>query len=397
MSLEGHCIKSDGRNGRKKTMMEPEKKLGFGFMRMPLTDPGDQMAIDMPQLEKMVDCFFDRGFTYCDTAWMYHDFASEDAVGKAVTDRYPRDAFTIATKMPDMMLHSAEEPAQIFAQQKKKLQVDYFDYYLVHDMNNVNYEKAKKFGAIDFLRQKKESGEIRCLGFSCHDTPEYLDQVLTENPFFEFVQLQINYLDWESAGIQSHKCYDVCVKHGKKVIVMEPVKGGTLADPPEDVKQLLQQVHPDWSPASWAIRFAASLPEVMVVLSGMSTLTQLEENTAFMEHFEPLTPAENELLLKAAEMIRKSVAIPCTGCRYCVEANHCPKGILIPNYFALYNTRKMMHRKDFSPEVEYYGNYVNQGYGRASACISCKGCEKVCPQHIHISEWLPEVAKDLEE
>lgn len=378
-------------------MREPDKKLGFGFMRMPLTNPDDQTAVDMPQLEKMVDYFLDKGFTYCDTAWMYHDFSSEDAVGKAVVDRYPRDAFTIATKMPDMMLHSAEESEQIFEKQKEKLHVDHFDYYLVHDMNNVNYEKAKKFNVIDFLRKKRESGEISCLGFSCHDTPEFLDQVLTENPFFEFVQLQINYLDWESAGIQSHKCYDVCVKHGKKVIVMEPVKGGTLADPPEDVKQMLKQAHPDWSPAAWAIRFAASLPEVMVVLSGMSTLSQMEENASFMEHFEPLTSEENEILIKAAEMIRQTIAIPCTGCRYCVEANHCPKGILIPNYFALYNTRKMMNREDFSPEVEYYGNYVNQGFGKASDCISCRACEKVCPQHIHISEWMPKVAKDLEE
>lgn len=374
----------------------PAKKLGFGFMRMPLTDPENQKAVNKPELLKMVDTFFERGFTYCDTAWMYHDFVSEDTVGEAVVDRYPRDSFTIATKMPDMMLNSAEEVSEIFEKQKKKLHTDYFDYYLMHDMNNVNYEKAKKFGALDFVKEKRESGEIKCLGVSCHDTPEFIDRMLTENPYFEFVQLQLNYLDWESAGIQAHKCYDVCVKHGKKVIVMEPVKGGTLANPPENVKAMLKEAHPDWSPASWAIRFAASLPEVMVVLSGMSSYEQLDDNTSYMQDFIPLTDEENALLMKAAEMIRQTIAIPCTGCRYCVEANHCPMNISIPNYFALYNTKKLLPEGGFSPEVEYYNNFISQGHGKASACIGCRACEKVCPQHIHISEWMPKVAAEFE-
>uniref|UniRef100_UPI0025940507 aldo/keto reductase n=1 Tax=uncultured Eubacterium sp. TaxID=165185 RepID=UPI0025940507 len=237
----------------------------------------------------------------------------------------------------------------------------------------------------------------RCLGFSCHDTPEFLDRVLEENPYFEFVQLQINYLDWESEGVQARKCYEVCVRHGKPVVVMEPVKGGTLADPPQPVKELMSEMHPDWSPASWAIRFAASLENVMVVLSGMSTLEQVEDNTAFMEHFEPLGQAELDLLRKAAEMIRATVAIPCTGCRYCVEASHCPKNILIPNYFNLFNTKKIATWDMFSPETEYYENYLAQGYGKASDCIRCHSCEKVCPQHIRISEWMREVAKEMEE
>ena len=377
-------------------MQKPAKKLGFGFMRMPCTDKNDQKAIDLPQVEQMVDKFLSRGFTYCDTAWMYHDFVSEDTVGKAVVDRYPREAFTIATKMPDMMLKSKDEVAEIFAKQKAKLHVDYFDYYLVHDMNSANSEKAKKFDVLPFVRAKRKSGEIRCLGFSCHDSAEVLDRILQENPYFEFVQLQINYLDWESAGIQAHKCYDVCVKHGVPVIVMEPVKGGTLANPPENVKKLLHDAHPDWSPAEWAIRFAASLDNVMVVLSGMSTLAQLDENTRFMQDFEPLSPADWSLLLKAAEMIRQSIAIPCAGCRYCVEASKCPKNILIPNYFALFNTRKLMHRRDYSPEIEYYENYIGQGYGKASDCIACRACERVCPQHIPIADWMQKVAPDLE-
>lgn len=377
-------------------MQIPEKKLGFGFMRMPLTDPNDQKAVDMPQLEKMVDTFFARGFTYCDTAWMYHDFMSEEIVGKAVVDRYPRDAFTIATKMPDMMLKREGEAEEIFEKQKEKLHTDFFDYYLVHDMNSVNYKIAQKYHVLDLVQKKRASGEIRCLGFSFHDSADVLERILDENPYFEFVQLQINYLDWESAGIQSRLCYETCVKHGKKVIVMEPVKGGTLAKVPPEVEQIFKKAHPDWSPAEWALRFAATPEHVMVVLSGMSNPAQLEENTGFMQDFEPLSAEDWDTALRAGEMIRKTIEIPCTGCRYCVEASKCPKGILIPNYFSLYNTRKLMHRHDFSPEVEYYANYLSEGHGKASACIACKACERVCPQHIHISEWMPKVAADLE-
>ena len=373
------------------------KKLGFGFMRMPLTDPNDQTAIDMPRLEEMVDAFLGAGFTYCDTAWMYHDFMSEPAVGKAVVARHPRDSFTVASKMPVAMIHSHTEGVEIFEKQKEKLGVDFFDYYLVHDMNSVNYEYAKQYDMISYLRAKKEAGEIKSLGFSCHDSAEYLDRVLTECPFFEFVQLQINYLDWESEGIQSRKCYEVCVKHGKPVTVMEPVKGGTLATVPAEVEAMMRKVHPDWSPASWALRFAASLPNVRTVLSGMSTLEQVQENTAFLAEMEPLNEAELELLQKAAAMIRETIAIPCTGCRYCVEESQCPRNIPIPSYFALYNTEKLRTREDWSPEMEYYVNYVRSGKGKASDCIACRKCERVCPQHIPISDWMKQVKVTLED
>ena len=372
-------------------------KLGFGFMRMPLTNPDDQKAIDISQLEKMADAFFAAGFTYCDTAWMYHDFMSEPTVGKVVISRYPRDSFTIASKMPVAMIRSHEEGVEIFEAQKKKLGVDFFDYYLVHDMNVANYERAKKFDMISYLQGKKEAGEIRSLGFSCHDNAEYLDRVLTECPFFEFVQLQINYLDWESEGVQSRKCYEVCVKHGKPVMVMEPVKGGTLANVPKAVEDMMRAMHPNWSPASWALRFAASLPNVKIVLSGMSNMQQVQENTTFMKDMEPLNEQELALLSKAASMIRETIAIPCTGCRYCVEESTCPKGILIPNYFALYNTEKLRTRQDWSPEKEYYVNYLKQGHGRASDCIACRKCERVCPQHIKISERMKEVKIVMED
>ncbi len=375
----------------------PAKKLGFGFMRLPLLDKKEQKSVDLDQVKRMVDLFMKRGYIYCDTAWMYHDFVSEDVVGRAVVDRYPREAFTVATKMPDMMLKNAAEVPEIFAAQKKNLHVDFFDYYLIHNMNNVNYEKCKKYGVLEFLRQKREAGDIRCLGFSFHDTAAFLDKVLTDNPFFEFVQLQINYLDWDSAGVQAHKCYDVCVKHGKKVIVMEPVKGGTLANPPEQVKAMLSAVHPDWSPAQWAIRFAASLPNVFVVLSGMSNMAQLEENTAFMEDFTPLKQEEMALLLEAAEVIRKTITIPCTGCRYCIEANHCPKQIPIPKYLDLFNRYSRRAQGSGSIYKKEYWEDVAQGGGKASTCIACGGCQKVCPQRIRIPEWLREVAEKIEE
>lgn len=377
-------------------MNVPDKKLGFGFMRLPILDPDKQTAIDQKQVEKMVDLFIERGFTYCDTAWMYHDFASEEAVGKAVADRHDRSSFTIASKMPDMMLKSADEVGKIYEAQKKKLHVDFFDYYLMHNMNHENVKKAEEFGAIDFVRKKREEGEIRCLGFSCHDTPEYLDEILTKYPFFEFVQLQINYLDWNSSDVRARECYETAVKHGKKVIVMEPVKGGKLANPPEKVRNMMSQMHADWSPASWAIRFAASLPEVLVVLSGMSTIAQVEENTDYMQHFVPLNDKENAMLLQAAEIIRQSVAIPCTSCRYCIEANHCPMNLLIPEYFALYNARYMYGLSGRSYETKRYQELLKQGYGKASGCVSCHGCEKVCPQHIRIPDWMKKVAADLE-
>ncbi len=372
-------------------------KLGFGFMRLPLVNPDDQTAIDMPLVERMADHFFNAGFTYCDTAWMYHDFMSEAALGRAVVARRPRDSFAIASKMPVGMIHSGAEGAAIFEKQKEKLGVSFFDCYLVHNMNVANYAKARKYGILPLLLAKKEAGEIRRLGFSCHDNAEYLDRVLGECPFFEFVQIQLNYLDWESEGVQSRQCYDVCVKHGKPVFVMEPVKGGTLAEVPPEARALMRAAHADWSPASWALRFAASLPHVEIVLSGMSTLAQVEENTAFMKDMAPLSSEDVLVLAKVAEIIKKTVSIPCTGCRYCVEESSCPKNIPIPNYFALYNTEKLRTRADWSPEKNYYADYVIQGKGRASECIACRACERVCPQHIPVATWMREVQAGLED
>ncbi len=379
------------------TVENPKMKLGFGFMRLPLTNPDDDTAIDLKQVEEMADQFFRRGFTYCDTAYMYHDFKSEETVAEAVVDRRERNSFTVATKMPLVMLKNEAEVEEIFNKQLANLHVDYIDYYLMHDMNRSNYEIAKKFHVLEFARKMREQGKIHHLGFSCHDTPEHIDRVLTENPDLEFVQLQINYLDWESQGIQSGACYEVCEKHNKPVIVMEPVKGGTLAKVPAEVEKMMRACHPNWSPASWAIRFAASLPMVKVVLSGMSNMEQLDDNTTYMQDFQPLNQEELDLLKKAARMIDDTIAIACTGCRYCVEENTCPKNIPISRYFALYNTDNLLPGREWTPEKEYYANSIAEGYGRASECIKCRGCERVCPQHLPISDLMDKVKIPMEE
>lgn len=366
-------------------------------MRLPLLDSEDQGSADMRTVEKMADEFIDAGFTYFDTAYMYHDGHSEEYLKKAVIDRYGRESFTIADKMPLAMLKKKEDVENIYKKQKDKTGLGYFDYYLLHDMNSSNYETAKKFGAIDFLREKKKIGEIRHLGMSIHDSADAVDRILNENPDLEFVQIQLNYLDWDSEGVQSRKCYETITKHGLPVIVMEPVKGGTLAKVPEGIEKKMKIMHPGWSIASWAVRFAASLENVKIVLSGMSDISQLEDNISYMKDLEPLGEAEKELLSEAARSIREDIAVPCTACRYCVEENKCPMNIPIPDYFALYNTQHLLEGRTWTPEWEYYSNYLDKGRGSAGACIACRQCEKVCPQHIEISERMKEVKALMED
>ena len=339
----------------------------------------------------MVDLFLEKGFTYFDTAWMYNGFASESAVKEVLTSRHPRESFTLATKLHAGFIHSFEDRDRIFRTQLEKTGAGYFNYYLLHGIEAGMLPTYEKYNCFSWLLEKKEQGLVKHAGFSFHDQPELLDQILTEHPEMEFVQLQINYLDWESEWVKSRACSEVCVKHGKPVIVMEPVKGGTLAKVPEDAEKLFAALDPSMSVPSWAIRFAASLPNVMLVLSGMSTLEQMKDNLSFMADFRPLTEEEKKVCYRVADIINSQITVPCTACHYCTEG--CPMNIAIPEYFSLYN-------EDMRENLEEKGwtiNYTNYDLlagkrGRAKDCIACGQCEDVCPQHLPIIDFLKDVS-----
>ena len=373
----------------------PQKKLGFGLMRLPQTDPNDGAAVDVEQVKQMVDLFMSKGFTYFDTAWMYNGFASENIAKEALTNRYPRESYTLATKLHNGFFNSLEGRDEIFNAQLKKTGVEYFDYYLLHGIEASSLPHYEKYDCFQWLLDKKAAGLVRHVGFSFHDSAELLDEILTKHPEMEFVQLQINYLDWESEWIQSHACYEVATKHGVPVIVMEPVKGGTLANVPARAEELLKGMDSSLSVASWAIRFVASLPNVMCVLSGMSNLAQMEDNLSYMEDFQPLGEAEKETCFEVAKLINAQMAVACTACHYCTDG--CPMNICIPEYFSLYN-------EDMRDDLEHKGwtiNFTNynklaEKFGKASECIACGQCEEMCPQHLPITRLIEDVAAHFE-
>ena len=367
------------------------KKLGFGMMRMPTIDKANAADVDIEQVKRMVDLFMAKGFTYFDTALMYNGCASEAVAKAALVDRYPRDSFTLATKLHAAFFNSAEEREKVFNGQLEKTGAGYFDYYLIHGVEAAMLPKYEAFDCFNWLLEKKAQGLVKHAGFSFHDTAEVLDDLLTKHPEMEFVQLQINYLDWESEWVQSRACYEVAMKHGKPVIVMEPVKGGTLAKVPEAVEKLFKDRAPDMSVASWAIRFAASLPGVMLVLSGMSSMEQMEDNLSYMDNLIPLTEEEKALCHQAAGLINDQIAVPCTGCSYCTEG--CPMKIAIPQYFSLYNEDMREHLEEKGWTINFT-NYeiVSSKFGKAKDCIACGQCEGVCPQHLPIVEHLKSVS-----
>lgn len=372
--------------------MQQMKKLGFGMMRLPLLNEEDKKSIDKKTVCQMVDTFMERGFTYFDTAYMYHEYESERAMKDVLVTRKDRDSYTLASKLPVMQLKEKEDMERIFNEQREKCGVEYFDYYLLHALDAEHYKNVKRLDCFGFAMQKKAEGKVKHVGFSFHDSAEVLDQILTEHPEAEFVQLQLNYLDWEDEKVQSRKCYETAVKHGKKVVVMEPVKGGTLAKLPKKAEDVLKALHPDWSAASWAIRFVASLENVMVVLSGMSTPEQMDDNTAYMKEFEPLTEKEKQVLLgEVVDSIHEAAKIPCTACRYCVEG--CPMNIAIPEYFALYNDE--ITDKGNPEHAKRYAELTKE-HGKASDCVECGQCEGACPQHLPAITWLKKVAEVFE-
>lgn len=363
-------------------------KLGFGLMRLPMLADN---TIDLEQVKQMVDAFIGAGFTYFDTAYGYLNEQSEPTARKAIVERYPRDQFLLATKLPVWHLRAGKTAEELFDTQLERTGAGYFDYYMLHALNASYLEMLDEQGTWDFIRQKKEEGLVRHIGFSFHDSAAVLEQILKAHPEVEFVQLQINYADWENDGVQSRLCYEVARKYGKSVIVMEPVKGGALAAMGPEAQATFKAARPDASIASWAMRYAASLDGVVTVLSGMSNLEQMQDNIQTMEMFEPLTDADQETIHKVQEILASTPTTPCTDCKYCVENGGCPQDIPIPAIIATDNSRRVYHVTD----KNHYG-FITRGHGKASDCIQCGNCESRCPQHIEIIKVLADCAETFE-
>ncbi len=364
-------------------------KLGFGFLRLPRLDGDDPKSIDYDLLNRMVDAFLAGGSTYFDTAYTYLNGLSEEALRKSLVERHPRERFRIADKLPGYLVKRKEDCEAYFREQLERCGVEWFDVYMLHWLNPENYRIAQQFAEFDFLQQLKAEGRAKKTGFSYHGDGALLDRILTEHPEVDIVQLQINYLDWNDPAIESRVCYETALRHGKEVVVMEPVKGGTLATLPEEAMSLLTSYAAGESAASWAIRFAQSLPQVSVVLSGMNSLEQLADN---LRDMPAISGQEQEILDQVVQILNRSIAIPCTGCRYCV--GHCPKAIAIPEYFAIYNSYCRHPEEDWKISPVY--EKLAQTHGRASDCIQCRQCEAHCPQRIPVTQWLPRIAQAME-
>lgn len=362
-------------------------KLGFGFMRLPMIGKD----IDIEQTKEMVDLFMSKGFSYFDSSWAYNGGKSEEAMKTAIVDRYPRESFQIATKCPVWFVQTEEEAKNMFWTSLKRTGAGYIDFYLLHNLGDSRTKIFDDFGMWGYARGLKEKGLVRHIGFSIHDKADALDKILTEHPEMEFVQFQLNYADWESPTIQARKCYEVALKHNKPIVVMEPVKGGNLANLTESIRKIFEDANPNVSLASWAIRYAASLDNIITVLSGMSTIDQVRDNVSYMEKFQPLNQDELAVIERASKAISEIPSIPCTACEYCVEG--CPQNIPIPNIFAAYN-RKLTYQDLASAKSNYV--FATRTSGKASDCVACGDCEQVCPQHIEIIENMKTIAQELE-
>ena len=369
--------------------------LGMGMMRLPVLDENDFSSVDYEQVNEMVDFFMESGFNHFDTAYPYHEGLSEVAFRKCVVERYPRDSFKVADKLPLFSITEESQLEPIFSEQLERCGVDYFDYYLMHNVSGYSEAGWLDVDSFSFANKKKEEGYIKHLGLSTHADAEFLDNMLTFHPEREFVVLQINYLDWEDEGIQSKKCLEVARKHGKPVMVMEPFKGGFLADVPKDAEKIMKDYNPDASVVSWALRFVASLDDVCVILTGASSIDQMKENIAEFNNFTPLNDEEDKIIEEVAELINSNITVDCTKCRYCVDS--CPEEIDIAKIFDYYNKDKLLGEQAWSQFGNAYVNYSKiPGVGLASDCSECETCMDECPQHINIPEVLKDVAKTFE-
>ena len=363
---------------------------GFGCMRLPMN--GEK--VNYEEFCRMTDAFIDAGFNYFDTAHGYINGQSETAIRDCLAQRHARSEFLLTNKLTDPYFQKQEDIRPFFESQLKACGVDYFDFYLMHAQDKHNYEKFKACKAYETAYALKEEGLIRHFGVSFHDKAEVLERILTEHPEIEIVQIQFNYVDYEDASVESRKVYEVCEKYGKPVIVMEPVKGGSLVNLPEEADQILRSLN-SGSNASFAIRFAAGFPNMAMVLSGMSDLAQMQDNISFMKDFQPLNEKEKEAVAQVCQIFRKMDLVPCTSCHYCVEENACPMGIRIPDMFAALNSYEVF--RGWNAKFYYNSAIVGEGHGKASECIKCGNCEAVCPQHLPIRELLEKVADTLEE
>lgn len=368
----------------------PASKMGFGCMRLPLLDKNDPKSIDMLQFEQMVDAFMEAGNTYFDTAFVYHEGESEVALGKALVTRYPRESFTIATKCLAWALPNKEAAQECLDVSLKRLGTDYVDYYLLHNVGGKRTAKFDEYGMWDFAQEQKVAGKIRYVGFSIHDDAECLDRLLTAHPEMDFVQLQVNYLDWDDPKFDAKRLMEVAAAHGKPVIIMEPARGGVLCKLPEDIAGILEEAKPGSTPAEWAYRFCWNLPNVIAVLSGMSTIDQARENLASYRDNKPFDDSERAALEKVMGELRSMASVPCTACGYCIEG--CPSHVKIPDIMALLDLEEMTRDREFVK-----GLYSWQAAeGRASECIRCGACEDMCPQGIGIIEQLERAAEQYE-
>lgn len=368
---------------------EIKKNFGFGCMRLPMLDGN----VDIEMTKKMVDEFISRGFNYFDTAHGYLGGKSELALRECLVKRYPRDAYILTNKLSTHFFNKEEEILPLFEEQLQACGVDYFDFYLMHAQDGAIFEKYKKLHAYEKALALKEAGKILHFGISFHDKADVLERILTEYPQIEVVQIQFNYVDYEDASVESKKVYEVCEKHGKPAIVMEPVKGGSLVHLPQKAQEVLDDLGSHMSNASYAIRFAASFPNMCMVLSGMSTFEQMTDNLSYMEDFQPLTDQELQAVQRVCEVFHSMNMIPCTGCHYCVLDNDCPKNIQIPELFACFNEKTIFNNWN---QDYYYNNILTRDHGKASDCIKCGKCERICPQHLKIRELLVSVAGEFE-